>query len=322
MSTRTTAPRPVAVGYEDHHSQAAMDWAAQEALRLGAALRVVHSYAPESSYPWGYGQPLPAGEIARVGAATKEEATRILGEAADRVRERNPDLDVIETLARSSAARALVEASGQCSTLVIGRRPRHHWSPALGSVSLPVAAHAACPVVVVPGQSEEASDPHTDADGFEPLAAGQVVLGLEDSAECVDAAGFAFAQASARRAGLTAVHAWWVDPALSIPLVTDWDEVADAHSLLTDALLAPWRNRYPDVHVTRVLARARASTALVAAAVGAELLVVGSRGRGGFTSLLLGSVSRNVLAHAPCPVAVVHKGQLSDVDALPLDGGD
>lgn len=311
-----TPPRPVVAGYEDHHSEAALEWAAREALRLGTALHVLHTYAPETAYPWGYGYPVPAADIQRVEAMTREGSVKVLGEAADRVHERHPDLEVTATLARSSATAALVEASHDCSTLVVGRRPRRSWSPALGSVSLPVAAHAACPVVVVPEPREDGGDLAPVEDPSRRPAAGRVVVGVEDSPECVDAVGFAFAQASARAVGLTAVHAWWVDPALATPLVTDWDEVADAQQLVTDALLAPWRNRYPDVPVARVLARSDPSVALVTAAQAAELLVVGSRGRGGFASLLLGSVSRRVLAHATCPVAVVHRHQLAPGDAL------
>ena len=311
MTTVSGSPGPVVVGYADDHSDVALDWAAEEALRLGVELQLLHSYSAETSYPWGYGYPLPAGDIARVEAAVHERAADLLRTVEERTREAHPSLSVTAAIARGSAPASLVAASAEASTVVVGRRARHAWSPALGSVSLPVAAHAACPVVVVPSREPD-EGPAAPAPAAEHPAAGQVVLGLDDSPECADATAFAFAQASARGLGVVAVHAWWVDPAMAVPLVTDWDEVADAEQLGTDTLLAPWRDRYPDVPVTRVLARGKAADALVQAAGGAALLVVGSRGRGGFASLLLGSVSRRVLARASCPVAVVHRGQLPE----------
>jgi nucleotide-binding universal stress UspA family protein len=96
----------------------------------------------------------------------------------------------------------------------------------------------------------------------------------------------------------------------------EWAEIGAEDEVVVDAILAPWLARYPDVTVSRVVARERPSDALVEAGDGAALLVVGSRGRGGFAGLLLGSVSRQVLQHATCPVAVVRAGQLAAGDDL------
>ena len=149
------------------------------------------------------------------------------------------------------------------------------------------------------------------------LFAGQVVVGVDDSPEAADAVGFAFAQASARGLGLVALHAWWVDPVLLAPsMPVDWNEMGAANRGAIDGILAPWRARCPEVKVARVLARMSTADALVTASSEAELLVVGSRGRGGFASLLLGSVSRKVLQHARCPVAVVRRGQLAALHDL------
>jgi nucleotide-binding universal stress UspA family protein len=319
MTPKSSArQKPVLVGVTESGGHAALHWAATEALRRGVPLRILHAYSAEASYPWGYGYPLPAGVLHNAEEVARDNAMSVLQDAADHVRDQYPELELATTLARMSAAASLVAASADASTLVVGRREhRHPRLAALGSVSLAVAAHAACPVVVIP------AEPHADTTdlGTTPTgpAAGQVVVGVEDSPACLDAVGFAFAQAAARGRALTAVHAWWVDPAvLALSEGAAWTELGTDEPVVVDALLAPWATRHPQVPVTRVVVRERPGDALVAAGAGAELLVVGSRGRGGFADLLLGSVSRDVLQHATCPVAVVRAGQLPVADDLDL----
>jgi nucleotide-binding universal stress UspA family protein len=317
-----TDPAPVLVGVEDVDAHAALRWAAVEAERLGLPLRVLHAYSTETSYPWGYGYPLPAGVLHDVEEAARSNALSVLEDAAERVRDEFPGLAVTTTVARTSAAASLVTASQEACVVVVGRRAhKHPWVAALGSVSLAVAAHAACPVVVVP-ESQGATpgtQPGTQPDlPFRPQrAAGQVVVGVDDSPESLDAVGFAFAHARAHDLGVVAVHGWWVDPAvMALAEGAEWAEIGAEDEVVVDAILAPWLARYPGVTVSRVVARERPSDALVEAGDGAALLVVGSRGRGGFAGLLLGSVSRQVLQHATCPVAVVRAGQLAAGDDL------
>jgi nucleotide-binding universal stress UspA family protein len=314
MDTVTSRSGPVLVGISDDPGGLAVAWAAEEAARRGLPLRMLHAYSAEASYPWGYGYPLPAGVLHNAEEVARSNALRVLEDAASKVRAEHPDLAVTTTLARGSAAATLVNASAESCVLVVSRRPhKHPHLAALGSVSLAVAAHAACPVVVLPHAGAAAGRPATGR------TAGQVVVGIEDSPECLDAVGFAFTHAAARGVPVTAVHAWWVDPAvLALSEGAAWTELGSDEPVVVDAMLAPWVARYPGVPVTRVVARELPSDALVAAGDGAELLVVGSRGRGGFTGLLLGSVSRDVLQHATCPVAVVRAGQLPAVDDLDL----
>jgi nucleotide-binding universal stress UspA family protein len=215
--------------------------------------------------------------------------------------------------------------------MVVGAHAGRHVVGSMGAVSLTLAAHTRCPVVVVPPYG---TDSHLDEarrraaalidEQERPAAAiGQVVVGVDQSPECDDAIGFAFEQAQARAVELTALHAWWMEPSvMSAGMVESWGDAIEEDRLVVDEALAPWRSRYPDVKVHRVVARTPVEHALRAAASGAELLVVGSRGRGGFASLLLGSVSRSVLQHATCPVAVVRRGQLDRVaSAHPPDVG-
>jgi nucleotide-binding universal stress UspA family protein len=329
--TTTAASAPVLIGVTADSSRAALELAADEAARRRSPLRLLHAYSAETSYPWGYGYPLPAGVLQNAEEVARANAVNVLEDAAEHVRGRHTDLAVTTTLARGSAAGTLVLASRSAGLLVVGRRAhRHPWPGSLGSVSLAVAAHAECPVLVVADAAEHSShrlshrspeltelvDP--SGGGAEGRADGHVVVGLEDSPECVDAVGFAFGQAASRGLPLTAVHSWWVDPSVLPIEGAWWAEVPEEDPVAVDALLAPWTDRYPEVAVQRVLARGRPAHVLLAAGENAELLVVGSRGRGGFTGLLLGSVSREILQHAPCPVAVVRAGQVPLADDLVL----
>ena len=85
----------------------------------------------------------------------------------------------------------------------------------------------------------------------------------------------------------------------------DWDAVHEGERRLLAERLAGWQQEFPDVKVTRVVTRDRPVRSLLEAAHTAQLLVVGSRGRGGFSGMLLGSTSHALLHHSPCPVAVV-----------------
>jgi len=302
----SSQPDPVVVGFEGNEGHAALEWAAKEAIARSAPLTVLHAYSPEVSFPWGYDYAVPTGDLQQLAEQASTNAAGVLADAASYLRDRHPELLVSTSLATASAAASLVLASEECSTLVVGKRASHHWPQSLGSVSLAVAAHAACPVVVVPIAAEQARTQ-------------EVVVGVESSPECADAIGFAFAYASSRGVGLTAVHCWWVDLSVLPPsMIAHWNDIDANEQAAVDAALAPWAARYPQVEVTRVMAAPDPATALCAASEGAELLVVGSRGRGGFASLLLGSVSRKVLQHATCPVAVVRRGQFSGVGDLSL----
>ncbi|HET8599086.1 MAG TPA: universal stress protein [Segeticoccus sp.] len=305
MSTASTIEAPILVGYADHDSDAALQWAAREASRRHLPLRVVHADSTAADYPWGWGYPV-AGDIVRVQEALRDNAKAVLAELSKRVRESHPDVPFVATRADTTPGEALVSASAEATLLVVGHG-RHPVAGTMGSTAATVAAHSRCPVVVVPTvtASEKAKD-----EGDTRFSA-TVVVGLDDSPECDDALGFGFQQAAARGVPLVPLHAWWVDPLfLPTALPADWDDIDAKAQAAVNLLLGQWKARFPEVKVEPMLARMRPADALVAASHSAELLVVGCRGRGGFSSLLLGSVSRKVLHRAHCPVAVVRRGQL------------
>ncbi|GGB33065.1 universal stress protein [Flexivirga endophytica] len=193
----------------------------------------------------------------------------------------------------ANPAHALVEASDHASLVVVGHRGHHELiETLLGSVGFAVAAHASCPVVVVRGE-------------FATPARRIVVAvdGSESSLKAVD-----FAADAAHGAGATVeVVSVWGDPVLAAGLPV-WDDPDEVQRAVTDDLeraRTAALERHAGLTVTTEVARGQAAPEIARLADGADLLVVGSRGRGGFASLLLGSVSRRLVSSASCPVAVI-----------------
>ncbi|MET9153446.1 universal stress protein [Streptomyces griseoflavus] len=284
---------PLVVGVDGSDSSLeAVDWAVDEAARLGLSLRLVHASLWER-YEGGlpsFGTGRPAEEVL---------AEHIAASAAERARLRDPELKVSSEVVPDDAVSALLHAAHESSALVTGSRGRGGIAGMLlGSVSLTVAARAVCPVVVVRG-----GEP--DRQG----SPGRVVVGLGDSAEDSDAVRFAFREAEARGCGLHAVRAWR-RPAhehVDHPLIADDAAGAGeerASALLTDALRDAARD-HPRVEVRRQVVEGPAHKALLDASSGADLVVVGARRRHGHVGLQLGRVSHALLHHAGCPVAVV-----------------
>lgn len=313
MNTSSVDQAPIVVGYADTTSDAALDWATHEAGRRHLPLRVVHAYPPTVTNPWAWPYPVPAGDIERAQETLRTNARAVLAGLVKRIKESNPDLPFVTTMASTTPGEGLVSASAEASLMVVGHG-RHAMAGTMGSTAAAVAAHAKCPVVVVPGAQHSGTAEREPDTRF----SGSIVVGLDDSPECDDALSFAFQEASLRGIPLVPLHAFWMNPQfLPTGDPSDWEKIDSKAQSAVNALLARWTARYPDVKTEPEVARMRPPEALVEASRSAELLVVGSRGRGGFSSLLLGSVSRKVLHHAQCPVAVVRRGQLTalhDID--------
>jgi nucleotide-binding universal stress UspA family protein len=288
VMNQTRTSLPIVVGVDGSaFSQLALDWAVEEAHRRDRPLLLVSAWAVDYT----------AGLIGRLIPYLREECDRILDDASRRVASTAPWLTVSRQVVQGQAASALTAASTGGSLVVVGCRGLGSVQAVLaGSTSVAVAAHARCPVVVV----HETSPP----DG----PARRVVVGVDGSPASADALHFAFDQADARGLGLTAVHAWGVTLTAETFAVAGLGESVDDLNQEQEAVTAewiePWRAQFPTVDVQTRITEARPVDALVDASRDAELLVVGSRGHGGFTGLLLGSVSRGLLHRAHCPVAV------------------
>lgn len=288
--------KPIVVGTDgSKHAESAVRWAAQHASRHGAPLLIATAASAPVAY--GMGGHLPQDFF----DALKEEGARIVDAATAVAKEEAPDVDVSAEVFVDATGPALLELSEKAAVIVVGTRGLSGIASAfMGSVSSLIARHSACPVVVVRSAS---------ADGTLP-ASGPVVIGLDGSENSVPALEAAMKEASLRDATLIAVHAWsdlpmsTMDPVAQVGALYDEATIADT---VVAERLAGWSEQYPDVNVEHRVVMDRPEVAIVEAAKGAQLVVVGSRGRGGITGLLLGSTSIKVLRHAECPVMVVHK---------------
>lgn len=286
------AGRPVVAGVDGSAAAwQALAWAAREAEHEHRALRVVHAW--EVPLP-GYA-PVPEAVD-----AMHDAGELLLREATTKASEWAPSLVVTGRLSHGPAARVLVDEGRDAAMVVIGSHGRGGFARLLlGSVSDAVAMHAGVPVVVVRGKATDAA--------WRP---GTVVVGVDGSEISDDAVDAAFLAASRRAGELVVVHAWrrpdpLVDEAYAV-LAEPSARETESRLAIAESI-AGLREKYPDVRVTQQVAGTHPVQALVDAARerDAALLVVGSRGRGGFAGLLLGSVSRGVLHHATCPVMVV-----------------
>lgn len=280
---------PIVVGVDGSASAlSAVAWAAREAARRRAPLRLVHAYlVPTRGYP----DIVLSGHEVR--EAVEEQGRQWLAEA-EAAAKAAADVPVEAVLEFSGAAGAMVWESERARMVVLGSRGLGGFTGlVVGSVAVALTAHGKCPVVVVRGEDHEA---------------GPVVVGVDGSPASEQAVDFAFEAASARNAPLKAVHVWSdfsIDGLYDSLLTVDWDQVEAAEHRVLAERLAGHAEKYPEVAVERVVVRDRPVRALLAEAEGARLLVVGSRGRGGFTGMLLGSTSQALVHHATCPLAVV-----------------
>ena len=277
----------------------AVRWAVPEARRRRAVLRLVHAFAWTDDRMVG----MPGLGREDYGDRLRAAAQRGLSAAAAVASELDRTVPVESELVLGTAAGVLVEQSQSAELAVVGDRGRGRITSMLaGSVAVGVAAHAACPVVVVRGSATAVGGP--------PTQPPPVVVGVDGTPLSEAALAFAFDAASTRSAPLLAVHTWLealADPDMA-PLV-DWRGLTEDETVALGERLAGWGEKYPDVIVERVVVEGRAAQVLRDLSRAAQLVVVGSRGRGEFAGLVLGSVSSALVHGAWCPVAVVRSAE-------------
>jgi nucleotide-binding universal stress UspA family protein len=288
-----TTTLPLLLAYDgSRDARRALAWTADESLRTGVP---VHVMAADEIAPQMWGG---LGGIGGVGgtivvtegyvldcAALLEEAAKLLADAGV--------VDVTTEKRAGPVVAELIQASASASTLVLGSRGHGAAGEALiGSVSQHLARHAACPVVVV----REPRDPD----------ARRIVVGIDGSGSSEAALEHACRRAEETGETVVAVHGFHAH----VPSTDVWAaaprsvDTADRERLLAEAV-AGTREDHPDVRLEQEVIAVAPERCLVDASASASLVVVGSRGLGWFSGLLLGSVSQAVLHRAECPVMVV-----------------
>ncbi|MCX2951427.1 universal stress protein [Lentzea sp. NEAU-D7] len=279
----------VVVGVDGSESaQRAARWAAREAARRGAELRVVHAELP-----------LPADALDMTGmarGALHDEAMGWVRDAVAGALEVAPELDITHRVEVNTPAWLLERESARAGLVVVGSRGLGGFTGLLlGSVAVSLSCRAKCPVVVVRGDDAE----------------GPVVVGVSGAPHNWMVVDRAFAEAEARATSLVAVHAWHPpmgDEKLAASVGIVWSELQAAREAVVAQRIAACADRHPGVRVERHVLPGSAAHHLVELSAGASLLVVGSHGTGGLRGKLLGSTSQAVIRHASCPVLLVRPG--------------
>lgn len=299
MSPQRTHPG-IVVGVDGSASSTvAVEWAARAAAMRNVPLRLVHVVPPDALLTGEWSRtPVPP-ELAQW---QQDRARQIIEDAHENALEAalpigSPQVD--SELLHSPIVPALVALSKEADMIVVGCRGEGAVTRALlGSVSSNLVHHAHCPVAVI----------HDD----DPLATrslqAPVVVGIDGSPTSELATEIAFEEASRRGVGLVALHAWSdmgpLDFGRPGQAPIEWANFKVREEEILAERLAGWRERFPDVDVRKIVVSDRPAPRLLEQAESAQLLVVGSHGRGGFAGMLLGSVSGAVVNAAQIPVIV------------------
>lgn len=292
--------KPVVVGYDRSHSaELALRWAVTAAAERKLPLHVVTTWSTPG-LPMGVGMETEPGPSLE--DHLEQEAERVLAAGIEHARELDPSPGQLEVSGAAIAgppAKTLVDLSEAAAMVVVGTHDKHGLSGMLlGSVSRQVMAHAKCPVAVVREPKDDKSK--------------EIVVGIDGSAPSVAALEFAFDHAARTGLSVHVIHAWEMPsvvarsaaPNLAAPELLHDFKGAAARS--TAEVLAGFRQKHLDVRVVADPQQGHAGRRLVEASEHAALVVIGSRGHGGFVGLMLGSVSHYVGHHAHAPVVVVH----------------
>ncbi len=272
----------------------AVDWAARDAAMRNVRLTLVHAVRPIGlNVP-----PLPAPTA--FARWQVERGQKILDDAAELARRSTPDggPDQIETeMLFSPVVPTLVDLSKEAQMVVVGSRGLGPLGRSLlGSVSSSLIRHAHCPVAVI--HDEDPLMPHP--------AEAPVLVGIDGSPVSELATAIAFQEAAWRGVDLIALHVWSDVEVNDFPAI-DWPAMRPAAEEILAERLAGWQERYPDVTVRRVVECDHPTYHLIKQSESAQLVVVGSHGRGGFAGMLLGSVSAALAHSARMPVIVARQ---------------
>lgn len=290
--SESPAERGIVVGVDGSpESHAAVRWAAQEAVLRRRPVTLLHVVAP-IVVTWPI-EPVITGFY----EWQEDNATEVLKQSQETLHsevEGSPSPEVHLELRHDGIMTELSSASESADMIVVGSRGLGPVGGAvLGSVSRALLHHARCPVIVAREGVVRRPDRNLP-----------VLLGIDGSPASEAATAFAFEEASRRGVELVALHAW-SDVAVFPILGMDWHTYEQQGHEVLGERLAGWQEAYPDVRISRRIVCDKPARWLIDESKHAQLVVVGSRGRGGISSMLLGSVSTAVAESATTRVAVV-----------------
>ena len=294
--------RAVVVGVSGSaEADVALDWALREAASYGVPLTAVMAWnGPRGVQPHEY-----QGQLDR-----RREDLLCLVDAA--VRRVGVDVEVVAKVAEGDAPDALMAAAEDADMLVLGRRRLGRLGRlVLGSVSSELVERAELPVTVVRtlGGDDGGAGEQDGSGGAADGGARRIVVGVDTSGSSMLALRHAADVAAHTGATLEAVFAWQITTLAPLPGSWGWapplGEYEGFASSRLDEALAAADLALPAGQLRRSVVHKSPAAALIDASSGADRVVVGARGLGGFDRLLLGSVSRQVLEYAACPVTVV-----------------
>ena len=272
-------------------SKTALRWALAEAALRDAAVEVVHAWSsPTIAFTPYAAVVVPVVGAEDVAAAAGRAMERTLAEVADA----SAGIEVTTTIEQGNAAEILTDKSKGAALVVVGSHGHGGFAGMLlGSTTSQLLHHAPVPVAVVNGATARPG--------------GRIVVGVDGSPHSVSALRWALDEARRRHAGVDVVHAWQYPGVLFFgeTMVIAADDVEQGARDVLEHTMQEVAGELADIDVRTTVERGHPVGVLTECAKDAALLVVGSRGRGGFTGLLLGSVSSEVVHHAPCPAVVV-----------------
>jgi len=273
-------------------SDAAVAWATREAVMRHLPITLLHA-VPPVVVGWPVGQlyaDMPEWQkdnAQNVIEQANKALTAALGES------KAPEIHT--EMVYSSVVPSLIDASKEAWMIVVGSQGMGALGRLLGSVAMGLVHHAHCAVAIIHSDQGAARDSNAP-----------VLVGIDGSPASEAATALAFDEASRRGVKLLALHAW-SDVGVFPMLGMDWrDSERQGQEVLAERL-AGWQEQYPDVHVEQLLVCDKPARWLLEKSESAQLVVVGSRGRGGFPGMLLGSVSSAVARSATVPVIVVRE---------------
>ncbi|MEU2258376.1 universal stress protein [Nocardia xishanensis] len=274
-------------------STAAVIWAAQTAARHRAPLHLLHIVDVVADYGPGATEPLTSADYARLtdhGRRLLDAATRQAEKAAAEF----GGVEVTTELAQAVTTPSLLDHTAGARMIAIGTRERGSLRRALlGSVSSALARRAHCPVAVV----------REGIDLSPRVRSWPVIVGVDGTEVSEPAVGIALAEAAARGVDVVALHVW---TGVELPERYGFepDSIATEMGYVLAESLAGWQERFPGVRIHREVVKDRPERLLRERSERAQLLVVGSRGRSGFSSMVLGSTSQSLVLSANCPLII------------------